>query len=69
MVFLIQNTQNRDARAMQMKLNELIRAVSSARTFMVDLENLPEEEIEAFRKEFEDLSARLRLKGKREKDV
>ncbi len=62
MVFLIQNTQNRDAKAMQIKLNELIRAVSNARSFMVDLENLPDEELEAFRKEFEELSARLRVK-------
>src|ERR1700721_1771040 len=40
MVFLIQNTQNRDARAINLKLNELIRAVSKARNQMIDIENL-----------------------------
>jgi low affinity Fe/Cu permease len=63
-VFLIQNTRNRDARPTQIKLNELIRAVSTARKFMVDLETLPEEEVEAFRKEFEELSAKLGVKKK-----
>jgi low affinity Fe/Cu permease len=52
MVFLIQNTQNRDARAMQLKLNELIRAVSTARNIMLDLENCTEEELAAIREEF-----------------
>jgi len=45
MVFLIQNTQNRNAQAMQLKLNELIRAVSTARNIMMDLENCTEERI------------------------
>jgi low affinity Fe/Cu permease len=52
MVFLIQNTQNRDAAAMQLKLNELIRAMSTARNTMLDLENCTEEEIAAMRAEF-----------------
>jgi low affinity Fe/Cu permease len=52
MVFLIQNTQNRDAQAMQLKLNELIRAVSTARNTVVDLENCTDEEIAALREEF-----------------
>lgn len=60
MVFLIQNTQNRDARAMQMKLNELIRAVASARNFVMDLENCSEEEIAELRKEFEEIRARVK---------
>jgi low affinity Fe/Cu permease len=58
-VFLIQNTQNRDARAMQLKLDELIRAVRSARNALVDLEDLPEEELARLQKEFE----ALRMKG------
>jgi low affinity Fe/Cu permease len=58
MVFLIQNTQNRDAAAMQLKLNELIRAISTARNTMLDLENCTDEEISALREEF----ANLRLK-------
>lgn len=63
MVFLIQNTQNRDAQAMQLKLNELIRAVSTARNIMVDLENCSEEEIKEISEEF--ASIRTRLSGKR----
>ena len=59
MVFLIQNTQNRDAAAMQLKLNELIRAMSTARNTMVDLENCTEEEIAAMREEFADIRARI----------
>jgi low affinity Fe/Cu permease len=59
MVFLIQNTQNRDAQAMQLKLNELIRAVATARNIMVDLENCSEEEIREIREEFTDIRARI----------
>jgi len=58
MVFLIQNTQNRDAQAMQLKLNELIRAVSNARNTIVDLENCTDEEIAAPREEFTKLRLR-----------
>ena len=46
MVFLIQNTQNRDSVAMQIKLDELLRAVKGAETAMADLEDLTEEELE-----------------------
>jgi low affinity Fe/Cu permease len=49
MVFLIQNTQNRDAVAMHLKLDELIRAVHGARNRLMDLENLTEEELEELR--------------------
>src|SRR5688572_12106285 len=45
MVFLIQNTQNRDARAMHLKLDELIWAVEGARTGLVDLEDCTDEEL------------------------
>jgi low affinity Fe/Cu permease len=58
MVFLIQNTQNRDAQAMQLKLNELIRAVATARNTIVDLENCTDEEIAALREEFTKLRVR-----------
>jgi low affinity Fe/Cu permease len=51
-VFLIQNTQNRDAEAMQLKLDELIRAVSRARTSLIDLEELSDEELEQLHEEF-----------------
>ena len=52
MVFLIQNTQNRDAKAMQLKLDELIRAVSQARNELVDLENQPDDQIQEVKDEF-----------------
>ncbi len=51
MVFLIQNTQNRDAKAMHLKLDELIRAVAGARNQLIDLQNSPEESIAQFVKE------------------
>jgi low affinity Fe/Cu permease len=55
MVFLIQNTQNRDARAIHLKLDELLRAVEGARVSMSNLENLPDEELQRLSKEFEQL--------------
>jgi low affinity Fe/Cu permease len=55
MVFLIQNTQNRDAKAIHLKLDELIRAVGKARTELVDLEDLSEDELEKLQDEFQDL--------------
>jgi low affinity Fe/Cu permease len=56
MVFLIQNTQNRDSRAVHLKLDELIRSVQTARNEMVGLENMSDEDLDALQKEF----ARLR---------
>lgn len=55
MVFLIQHTQNRDSLAMQIKLDELLRAVAQARTGLVDIEDLSDAELNALRKEFERL--------------
>jgi low affinity Fe/Cu permease len=55
MVFLIQNTQNRDAKAIHLKLDELIKGVTGARTGMVNLEELSDEELERLHKEFERL--------------
>ncbi|HET7564473.1 MAG TPA: low affinity iron permease family protein [Gemmatimonadaceae bacterium] len=55
MVFLIQHTQNRDALAMQIKLDELLRAVAHARTGLVDIEDLSDGELNALQKEFERL--------------
>jgi low affinity Fe/Cu permease len=52
MVFLIQNTQNRDAVAIHLKLDELIRALKGARNKLVDLEELSDAELEALRQEF-----------------
>jgi len=52
-VFLIQNTQNRDARVMQLKLDELIRAIQPARTELVQMEGLTDEQLVKLQKEFE----------------
>jgi low affinity Fe/Cu permease len=60
MVFLIQNTQNRDATAMHLKLDELIRAVAEARTGMVDLEDLSDQELKTLHEEFKRLSEHRR---------
>ena len=55
MVFLIQNTQNRDAKAMHLKLDELIRAVTGARNQLVDLENLSDDDLKKLEKQFKGL--------------
>jgi low affinity Fe/Cu permease len=55
MVFLIQATQNRDGKALQLKLDELIRAQRSARNVFADLEHASEAELERFEQEFRDL--------------
>src|SRR5258706_16034435 len=52
MVFLIQNTQNRDAKAIHLKLDELIRGVEGARTHLVDLETLSDEELDRLQEQF-----------------
>jgi low affinity Fe/Cu permease len=52
MVFLIQNTQNRDAKALHLKLDELLKGVKGARTGLVDLEELSDEELEELQREF-----------------
>ena len=59
MVFLIQSTQNRDAKAMHLKLDELIRAVGAARTKLVHLENLTDDELASLEKEFQKLHEKL----------
>jgi low affinity Fe/Cu permease len=53
MVFIIQNTQNRDTRAIQLKLDELLRGVHGARNRLVALETLSDEELDDLQKEFE----------------
>jgi low affinity Fe/Cu permease len=61
MVFLIQNTQNRDAKAMHLKLDEIIRALKGARNQLVDLEDLSDEELKKLEEQFQ----RLRTKAER----
>jgi low affinity Fe/Cu permease len=57
MVFLIQNTQNRDARAINLKLNELIRAVSKARNQMIDIENLSDLELDELQAKYGEIKS------------
>lgn len=54
MVFLIQNAQNRDARAIHIKLDELIKSTKNARNAMVDIEELPGDELEKLHTEFKE---------------
>jgi low affinity Fe/Cu permease len=61
MVFLIQNTQNRDAKAAHLKLDELIRALKGARNELIDLETLTDEDLASLEKQF----SRVRKKAKR----
>ena len=58
MVFLIQNTQNRDTRVTQLKLDELIRAVEGARNSLVDMEHMSDEELARLQEQFEALRDR-----------
>lgn len=60
MVFLIQNTQNRDTAAIQVKLDELIRAIEGAHNALLDLEELDEKELEHIRTQYEALAQRAR---------
>jgi low affinity Fe/Cu permease len=55
MVFLIQNTQNRDAKAVHLKLDEIIRALKGARNQLVDLEDLSDEELKKLEEQFQRL--------------
>ena len=61
MVFLIQNTQNRDTEAIQVKLDELIRATQGAHNALLDLEELEEETLDAFRARYQALAKAARL--------
>jgi low affinity Fe/Cu permease len=67
MVFIIQNTQNRDTEAMQIKLDELIRATQGAHIALLDLEELEEEQLDRYRRSYERLArqARERLRSGR----
>ena len=60
MVFLIQNTQNRDTEAIQVKLDELIRATRGAHNALLDLEELEEENLDAFRAKYQALACAAR---------
>jgi low affinity Fe/Cu permease len=65
MVFLIQNTQNRDAKAMHLKLDEIIRALKGARNQLVDLEDLSDEDLKKLEEQFRQLRAKAERNGTR----
>jgi|SRR5256886_4817503 len=67
MVFLIQNTQNRDTKAVQLKLDELIRAIRSARNELLDLEDLSDEELKKLEEQFQRLRKKAEHDGTRKK--
>ena len=65
MVFVIQNTQMRDTEAMQVKLDELIRATQGAHLALLDLEEIEERELEAFKRRYQALASKAREAIKR----
>ena len=62
MVFVIQNTQNRDTEAMQIKLDELIRATQGAHNALLDLEELEDQQLARYKRSYERLAERARAK-------
>jgi low affinity Fe/Cu permease len=69
MVFLIQNTQNRDTEAIQVKLDELIRATKGAHNALLDLEELEDDEVDEFRRKYQLLAERARRGKPKDMDV
>jgi low affinity Fe/Cu permease len=68
MVFLIQNTQNRDARAINLKLNELIRSIDKARDQMIDIETLSDLELDELQTKYERIKAAYESRPRQRKD-
>jgi low affinity Fe/Cu permease len=60
MVFLIQATQNRDAEAMQLKLDEIIRSIGNAKNELLDIEELEESDLDRIRKSYEEIARKAR---------
>ncbi|HEX4638937.1 MAG TPA: low affinity iron permease family protein [Chthoniobacterales bacterium] len=69
MVFLIQNTQNRDAKAMHLKLDEIILALEKARNELVDLENLSDEELDRLENQFKRVRTKAENHGTNRRHV
>jgi low affinity Fe/Cu permease len=65
MVFLIQNTQNRDGAAVQLKLDELVRAMKGAQNSVLSLEDMSEEDLERLKTKYTELAERARRKQKK----
>jgi low affinity Fe/Cu permease len=61
MVFLIQNSQNRDAKAVQIKLDELIRSIDAARNEVIDIENSSEKDLKKLQQDFSGLSNNAKM--------
>jgi low affinity Fe/Cu permease len=66
MVFLIQNTQNRDSKALQLKLDELLRAVRGARTGLVNLEEMSDEQLDQLQSQFKRIRNKVRRQPREE---
>jgi low affinity Fe/Cu permease len=69
MVFLIQNTQNRDSKAIHLKLDELLRAVRAARNQLVNLEAMSDEELEKLQHEFQRIHERAAKRSEENSDA
>ena len=69
MVFVIQNTQNRDAKAVHLKLDEMIRALKGARNKLVDLEDLSDEELKKLEEQFQRLRKKAEHDGTRSREA
>ncbi|MEP7014893.1 MAG: low affinity iron permease family protein [Verrucomicrobiota bacterium] len=69
MVFLIQNTQNRDAKAAHLKLDEIIRALKGARNELVDLENLSDENLKKLEEQFRRVRLRAETTRQNNRDI
>ena len=69
MVFLIQNTQNRDAKAVHLKLDEIIRAIKGARNELVDLEELSDEDLKKLEEQFQRIRRKAEHDGNHRHDV
>ena len=65
MVFLIQSTQNRDTEAMQVKLDEIIRAIGNAKNELLDLEEMDQDALEKIRESYRDLARKARTPSRR----
>lgn len=63
MVFLIQNSQNRDAKAVQIKLDELIRAIDTARNEIIDVEDSPEQDLNKLQQAFSEISSNSKTRS------
>jgi low affinity Fe/Cu permease len=63
MVFLIQRSQNKDTLAMQIKLNEILGALRGASNLLIDIEDMPEEQVRALHDRYQELSKKVRRNG------